>query len=539
MQHVSSSTKIISANLDDLLRDQISVAVVSDSAQLAQQFMDAGLFHRLDDFAELTLVAPRRLARLQKQKVPRGRLFKVDRNFWTVVTPAWWVRVLASLGPLVQKIRRERTSQEPVGKVSTWFSGPPHDLEKPVASERRFVALRSITDDRKFHFLVLFAEKRNDVLFEDIHRFCEQERIPLLALYEGGVDVGSSTPVPLHLSSLLRPPARPDTVVDSLIELCHTAIMPVARRARQKRISSRRSSISNAYGADLILREYCRLDDQTKAVPGYWMHGWIPDYHNIHSEFIALHKKPGQQEDHDYQKQIEYEKVHVPQWVSRKDQADYLLACGYCKVQAIGLPIAYLPKVPVARIPGSLLVMPPHSHNTHGPDDPLAEEYAEVIASKKKNFDHIKVCLNVDDFMKHQWVESFRKRDIDVFIGSDQGDLYTLHRLRRILSSFEYVTTNGYGSHVAYAAYCGAKVSVFGPFAEWPEFRMARTHATRMFPRLLLDQMEVCAESSIRAHMPFLFTQPDHAEARSAWGAEQVGEANVRPPAEIRSLFGW
>ncbi len=43
-----------------------------------------------------------------------------------------------------------------------------------------------------------------------------------------------------------------------------------------------------------------------------------------------------------------------------------------------------------------------------------------------------------------------------------------LRRLRRLFGRFEFVTTNGFGSHIAYAAAAGAKVSVFGPYAEFP-----------------------------------------------------------------------
>jgi hypothetical protein len=41
-------------------------------------------------------------------------------------------------------------------------------------------------------------------------------------------------------------------------------------------------------------------------------------------------------------------------------------------------------------------------------------------------------------------------------------------RLVEIFSTFEYVTTNGFGSQITYAAYCGAKVSVFGPNGDPP-----------------------------------------------------------------------
>jgi hypothetical protein len=193
----------------------------------------------------------------------------------------------------------------------------------------------------------------------------------------------------------------------------------------------------------------------------------------------------------------------------------------------------------VRRVPGSLLVLPPHSHRNHGPDDPLAEEYADVIRSLRDRFDQVWVGVNEDDIANRQWVDSFRRRGIDVFTTTDQADPNTLVRLRQILATFEYVTTNGFGSHIALAAYCGAKISVHGPFAEFPLERMRATHAVKMFPQLLQPAYELCTEQALRRHYPFLFVEPDRAVERREWGAWEVGESCRQPPDELTRLFGW
>ena len=331
----------------------------------------------------------------------------------------------------------------------------------------------------------------------------------------------------------------PGTYASRLSSLCHERVDRVARHARAGRTNRRRGTISNAYGANLIARDYAGLDLTNPDVPGYWMHGWIPGYHNVDPSFIALHKKDGQDDGYDYERQIAGEKLHTPQWVSRSDQADYLISNGYQKVRAIGLPVVYLPEITVPRIPGSLLVMPPHSHKSHGEGDPLAESYADAIADIRSHFDRVLVCLHEDDIAKGQWIESFRRRGIEVFPSADQSDPFTLLRLKRILSSFEYVTTNGYGSHIAYAAYWGAKVSVFGSFAEFPRQRMARTHSVKMFPDLLDKAYWLCTEEALRQHCDFLFTNPLKAVAMTEWGEEQVGEPCRLSPAELGTLFGW
>lgn len=330
----------------------------------------------------------------------------------------------------------------------------------------------------------------------------------------------------------------PATYALRLEEFCRTTVEPLARKLRGRRTGVKRDTISHAYGAHLIAREYCGTDEDMR-VPGYWMHGWIPSYHNIDPAFIALHKKEGQHEGYDFEAQIREERDQTIQWVSRVDQADFLRAHGYRHVKAIGLPIAYLPPLDLPRVPGSLLVMPPHSHRVHGPGDPLAEAYADAIAALKPRFEQIWVGVNEDDMAKRQWVESFRRRDIGVFTTTDQADPRTLVRLRRLLSTFEYVTTNGYGSHIALAAYCGAKVSVFGPYAEFPRERMKATHAVRMFPRLLDEAYYLCTDDALRTHYPFLFVEPHRAVDQRAWGAREVGESCRVTPAQLRRLFAW
>ncbi len=332
---------------------------------------------------------------------------------------------------------------------------------------------------------------------------------------------------------------KPASYGKRLSEFCQVHFEPSARKLRAVRASRQRGHISHTYGANLIARDYCGLDIPNPTIPGYWMHGWIPAYHNVHTALIALHKKEGQGAGYDFEGQIEHEKQHIEQWVSREDQAEFLRADGYRHVNAIGLPILYIPPANVRRVPNSLLVMPPHSHKSHGPDDPLAEEYAEMVADISKHFEHVWVCLHEDDIAKNQWISSFRKRGIRVFPSADQADPYTLCRLHTILSMFECVTTNGYGSHIAYAAYCGAKTSIWGPFADFPRERITRTHAIKMYPELGDISYELCTGAALKAQYPFLFTEPHKAELHQNWGSEQLGGPSKLDPQDLACCFQW
>jgi len=310
-------------------------------------------------------------------------------------------------------------------------------------------------------------------------------------------------------------------------------------KSRLTRANLNRGLMANAYGANRIMTEYCGLES-IHEVPDYWMHGWIPEYHNVHPEFVALHKLIDVRESlGDRRKRIEVEKATHPQFVSREDQATYLRQYGYDRACAIGLPFAYLPDVAVERKDKSLLVMPPHGRYRHGPGDPFAEAYAEYIESKHDRFSSISVVLTAGDYVSREWVSAFERRGIEVLVGAHHGEPQTLLRQKALLCSVEYVTTNGFGSHIAYAAACGCKVSVAGQFAEWDKDRLSRVFAVKTYPHLLPAMTRLHSEQALKEAFPFLFVEPEDAEQTIEWGKIQIGADYIKTPEEITSLFGW
>src|SRR5262245_49879377 len=65
----------------------------------------------------------------------------------------------------------------------------------------------------------------------------------------------------------------------------------------------------NVYGIGEIARDYCGLPYIPRLIPGFWVHGWQPDYYHIHPEVICP-----QTED----------ELDTRQWFCRESQADYL-----------------------------------------------------------------------------------------------------------------------------------------------------------------------------------------------------------------------
>lgn len=282
---------------------------------------------------------------------------------------------------------------------------------------------------------------------------------------------------------------------------------------------------SSYYGAFGVAARYCGLRYAPDLIRGFWQHGWVPNHWQVDPAMLALevdvHKRKS-----DYY------------WVAREDQEAYLRNSGCENVRAIGLPIVYLGHEQTPRKPQSLLVMPAHSLD-YTKHDWKFEEYAQSIAEIRHDFADVLVCVHPSCWKNGYWVDAFRKRGFDLVQGASLFDRNALRRVRRLLSSFEYVTTNSLGSHVAYAAYLGAKVSIFGPYAEYKAEDFETDPLYNQYPYLVEPTIEVCSENAVRRHYDDMFCHPAEARMCVEWGRRQVGDDNKVTPAELRSAFRW
>jgi hypothetical protein len=149
--------------------------------------------------------------------------------------------------------------------------------------------------------------------------------------------------------------------------------------------------------------------------------------------------------------------------VARDDLKTALVELGYRNVQAIGMPINYLPDRNFDRIPDSLLVMPSHSlvgFKYQNRDQFL--RYAEEINRVSKFFRTTLICLHPNCIKNKLWIREFEHFGFEITFGADTGDLNSLERIRSLCSQFEVVTSNDWGSHIAYSLALGCKVSVYG-----------------------------------------------------------------------------
>jgi hypothetical protein len=281
-----------------------------------------------------------------------------------------------------------------------------------------------------------------------------------------------------------------------------------------------------AYGDNFIAARYCGFKDIPKPVDGEWQHGWIDPSRNIHPEFVI--GSDGKSSTRKYK----------TYFVARNDQVEYLTAHGFKNVHAIGLPVIYTNEPVVERKKGSLLVLPVHSLSDTE-EQWNDEEYASYIDSVSGKFNEIVLCLHKSCIDKENWIKAFSKRNIKVVIGADPDDCNTYNRLALLFSRFEYVTTNDIGSHIAYAAYFGAKPSIAGPRPRFERKDYERTVFYGNAPDVLDIVDNWYRTNHYKSKYPFLYLHPDQAESQQKWASFQLGGNEKKPPAELKAILGW
>ena len=279
-----------------------------------------------------------------------------------------------------------------------------------------------------------------------------------------------------------------------------------------------RRSEPDSYGASYLIAKQTKRKKPPVSF-AHWRHGW--NYLNpiIHPRLLG--GDPGL--------------VHL---MTTAGQVQILHNFGYKKVIAVGLPFIYADNFKTDRKAGSLLVMPGHSLPYTNPR--LSEEkYVRQIASLRSYFSTIVACLYSSCFAKGLWIPELEKHGIPYIIGADSYDKNSLIRMNYIFKSFEYMTTNRLSSHVAYAAYSGCKVSIFGEYLPLTIEEFSDSAFYRQFPDLMQYYVEKSQKSKLEKQFPEFFVAPWEASSRKDWADENVGVKHKRSPAEIAKLLGW
>ena len=198
------------------------------------------------------------------------------------------------------------------------------------------------------------------------------------------------------------------------------------------------NTTSGFYGDLKTSALYCGLRNTPHYIFGEWQHGWHPPEDNDHPEAVV--GSAGRSR---------LQRTSGTFFVARDDQRDYLASHGYRHVRPIGLPIIYTEKPETERFPGSLLVMPTHSTATSR-EQWSGEEYANYINSIAEHFTRVTVCIHKNCLDKGNWRGSFNGPGITIVSGAHKSDQNSLKRMAMLMSQHEYVTSNSFGSHIAY-----------------------------------------------------------------------------------------
>jgi len=277
------------------------------------------------------------------------------------------------------------------------------------------------------------------------------------------------------------------------------------------------------YGASHLIAQQAGVPHRRSATP--WFHG----VHNTLPPRVDLHVRsllPG---------------MGSRILTHREDQAAQLREAGYPAL-AVGSPMVYLDEPQRERREGWVLFVPRHSVAHHQCKETL--EIMENIRSLKKRFERVAVSVYGDCLEHEEFMDLLEEEDVDWVSGAAIGDFNSLARMKALFESFEYIATDSYGSHLAYAAYFGAKVISVSPWkpldsatalAAVPKIRAEAPELVDWF----VDMHEL---DTVRVAIPH-FGEGDISDAEQseqrAWAARVLGEESRRDPKELCREFGW
>ena len=267
-----------------------------------------------------------------------------------------------------------------------------------------------------------------------------------------------------------------------------------------------------------------------------WQHGWNhADMIDIVQIAYDLHlNKPG-----DPELVIPAHKRN-PYLVATKEQEAFLHKHGYSDAKAVGLPFAYIDPDPTTqRVPGSLLVMPTHALSKKVEVNEI--QYLDYIASIANRFSRVIFCLHLSSLRDNQWINNLAKYGFDYVLGAAGRDENALFRMRKLFDSFEFMTSHVIGSHILYAAFCGVKVSMDGPYfdGDIDIYHNVNGWGDPQFMKKMALDIEMGRRDFVSKKFPWFFVPPYDAVPHEAWAKEEIGFHDKVSFEELARHFRW
>lgn len=273
------------------------------------------------------------------------------------------------------------------------------------------------------------------------------------------------------------------------------------------------------YGASRLIAEDLGKP-HTPVSFAIWQHGWIVLDERLLPSLVSRGER------------------HLPRLVTSENHVRLLRDAGYENAHATGLPFIYNKEIELSRLPDSLLVLPTHTiRSTTNSQD--FRDYVNLVKSMQSRFSHILACIHGACVEKNYWVDEFEEAGIPWVRGADPPDGNSLARLQRLFRSFEFVTTNGMGSHVPYAAFSGAKVSIFGPPPIITREEPSVLPLYKKFPGLLDLYLGAPNKRTQMERYESFFCHPTEATIQVDWAKQILGFEFKKTSKEIAALLGW
>ncbi len=220
-----------------------------------------------------------------------------------------------------------------------------------------------------------------------------------------------------------------------------------------------------------------------------------------------------------------------------QEEVDLLKANGYSNAMAGGLPFSYVNHQSIRSNDDVLLAFIQHSAEAEKVSNDCTD-YLDYLNSVRKHFESIYVSVYSLDHSE-SLVKEIRRRSLIPVLGADPTDSRSLIRTRVMLEYCKHVSSNCFGSHIAYALATGCRVSLFSPMFRYRAESYLNTH--HGFIKKHAERMEYFySELFCREKWGFLFDlHPRNGCVRPTLGLDEIGSNLRLNNIKLKAVLGW
>ena len=214
-----------------------------------------------------------------------------------------------------------------------------------------------------------------------------------------------------------------------------------------------------------------------------------------------------------------------------------LIEAGYTNVRIGGLPFAYIKEQGIQSNANLMLAFIGHSSESEKMNV-IDLDYLNYLESQRNNFEAIYVSIYSLD-KSEKLFEEVLKRGLIPITGANPYDKRSLIRTRIALEYCEHVSTNTFGSHIAYALAAGCRVSVVSPCYKYDVTKYLGTK--HKYSNDYIERIEFyTSEYYLKSRWSYLFDRNvlDGYQNKKI-GLQWIGKKNILNNEELKNVLGW